>query len=277
MQQVDRKDICRPTLDRVGDSCRAQTARRVTSARQRDGEMMFSYYGSKSKVIDLYPAPEYGKIIEPFAGSARYALKYWDRDVLLVDKYPVIVDLWKWLQKASADDILSLPSPKSGETINRSDYPCIEAAWLMGFMVQQGVNAPRLTVSSVGNFGKSIELDKRRIAESLHKIRHWKIVEGDYRDVSNQEATWFIDPPYQFGGEYYVKGNRDIDYSSLASWCESRMGQVMVCENTKATWMQFFPIGNMGGSQHTTTEAIWTNTITQSALFTLPLAATELA
>lgn len=47
---------------------------------------MFSYYGSKSKVVDLYPSPKFGKIIEPFAGSARYSLKYFDRDVLLVDK-----------------------------------------------------------------------------------------------------------------------------------------------------------------------------------------------
>jgi len=66
---------------------------------------MWSYYGSKSKVIDLYPSPKFDKIIEPFAGSARYALKYFDRDVLLVDKYPVIVDLWKWLQKVSEADI----------------------------------------------------------------------------------------------------------------------------------------------------------------------------
>ena len=55
---------------------------------------MWSYYGSKSKVVDLYPPPKFDKIIEPFAGSARYALKWFDRDILLVDKYPVIVDLW---------------------------------------------------------------------------------------------------------------------------------------------------------------------------------------
>ena len=30
---------------------------------------MFSYYGSKSKIAHLYPAPQYDRIIEPFAGS----------------------------------------------------------------------------------------------------------------------------------------------------------------------------------------------------------------
>jgi len=39
----------------------------------------------------------------------------------------------------------------------------------------------------------------------------------------------------------------------------SRNGQVIVCENTKADWMDFKPLKKMKGSLHTTTEAIWTN------------------
>jgi site-specific DNA-adenine methylase len=35
---------------------------------------MFSYYGSKSKIVKYYPCPAHDKIIEPFAGSARYSL-----------------------------------------------------------------------------------------------------------------------------------------------------------------------------------------------------------
>jgi hypothetical protein len=62
-------------------------------------ENMFSYYGSKSKIVDYYPPPKYKRIIEPFAGSARYSLKYWQNDVLLVDKYPVIVEVWNYLLK----------------------------------------------------------------------------------------------------------------------------------------------------------------------------------
>ena len=58
---------------------------------------MWSYYGSKSKVVDLYPPPKFDKIIEPFAGSARYALKWFERDILLIDKYDVIIDLWNYL------------------------------------------------------------------------------------------------------------------------------------------------------------------------------------
>ncbi len=42
---------------------------------------MFSYYGSKSKIVKHYPPPEYDTIIEPFAGSARYALMYYNKNV----------------------------------------------------------------------------------------------------------------------------------------------------------------------------------------------------
>lgn len=51
---------------------------------------MWSYYGAKTNLVGYYPKPKYDRIIEPFAGSARYALKYFDRDILLIDKYPVM-------------------------------------------------------------------------------------------------------------------------------------------------------------------------------------------
>ena len=70
---------------------------------------MFSYYGSKSKIVDYYPPPKHKKIIGPFAGSARYSLKYWQNGVLLVDKYEVVYNVWKYLQQASKTDILGLP------------------------------------------------------------------------------------------------------------------------------------------------------------------------
>lgn len=218
---------------------------------------MFSYYGSKGKIVGCYPTPKFDRIIEPFAGSARYSLKYFDRDILLVDKYEVIIKIWKWLQKASEQDIMSLPEPKQGETIDRKDFDCIEQAWLMGFLVQAGVNAPRLTVSSYAEDG--IRTQKKNIAQQLYKIKHWKIQCGEYDELPNQEATWFIDPPYQFGGEWYVKNNKNIDYNKLADWCRRREGQAIVCENSKASWLPFRQMAKMTGSIYTTTEVIWSN------------------
>ena len=223
---------------------------------------MWSYYGSKGKVVNKYPSPRHDLIIEPFAGSARYSLKYFENDVILYDKYDVIVKLWKWLQQCSQNDILSLPKMKPGETTDSYNFDCIEAKWLMGFMVQQGVNAPRKTVSKVFGGGKMeqlIERDKKRIAENLYKIKHWKIFLGDYKDIENLDATWFIDPPYQHGGEYYrnAVSNRYIDFSSLSEWSKNRNGQVIVCENSKADWMDFKYLSELSGSKNKTTEVIW--------------------
>ena len=81
----------------------------------------------------------------------------------------------------------------------------------------------------------------------------------EFYNLDNEEATWFIDPPYQFGGEWYVKSTKDINFTKLAEWCMNRNGQVIVCENTKADWLPFKPMKEMQGAIYKTTEAIWSN------------------
>lgn len=201
---------------------------------------MFSYYGSKSKLIDLYPSPKYSKIIEPFAGSARYALKYFDRDVLIVDAYEVVVKIWKYLQLASEADILGLPNLTYKQSTD--DYNLSEGErLLLGFLVARGSRRPAKVVQKFS----SVEQDKKRIAKDLYKIRHWKIELGTYENIPNQTATWFIDPPYQNVGKagYNVneRGNA-IDFRALGDWCKSRNGQAIVCEVTTANWLQFTPL-----------------------------------
>lgn len=221
---------------------------------------MFSYYGSKSKIVDYYPPPKYGKIIEPFAGSARYSLKYWDRDITIFDKYHVIIDVWLYLQQASKNDILNLPRFGNGENFkNHSQLSYIEKMFL-GFISQAGSTGERYTVGTMK--GINIDRDLKNIAKQLFKIRHWKIKYGGYEDLEyleNTEATWFIDPPYQFGGHEYKCSNKKIDFKNLAEWCKTRNGQVIVCENTKADWLPFKPMVDMQGTMFKTTEAIWSN------------------
>ena len=192
---------------------------------------MWSYYGGKTRLVHHYPTPKEDLIIEPFAGSARYALEYWERDVLLVDKYDVIVDLWKWLQKQTRNDILSLPNMEKGEDLRMLDLPK-EAKFLIGFCINRGSKSPTNIASGFNNWNQ----DKIKIADNLFKIKHWKIIQGCFEDIPNQKATWYIDPPYQFGGEHYKESNKNIDFKKLGKWCKSRKGQVIVCENTKADW-----------------------------------------
>lgn len=217
---------------------------------------MFSYYGSKSKIVHLYPPPKFGTIIEPFAGSARYALRYFDRDVVLADKYSVIIDVWRYLQQASEADILGLPELKLGDTLESHTLSDAERKFL-GFLVHPGVERPRHTVTQFGT--DYIENALRDIAKQLFKIRHWKFINGTYECLANPEATWFIDPPYFLGGNEYVHGNKTLDFASLEAWSKNRNGQVIICENSSASWMPFMTLKKMRGQSKLTTEVWWTN------------------
>lgn len=216
---------------------------------------MFSYYGSKSKLVDYYPPPKFDKIIEPFAGSARYALKYWQKQVLLVDKYELIINIWKWLQQCSKQDILTLPRLQYGDEIPDT-LTEIERAFIL-YNLHRGRAVPS---NKIGKFSDCWEYTIKTTAANIEKIKHWEIKLGSFDEIENIEATWFIDPPYQFGGEHYKESNKKIDFTKLAEWCKERLGQTIVCENTKADWLPFKPMKTIQGCANSfTTEAIWSN------------------
>lgn len=216
---------------------------------------MFSYYGSKSKIVKYYPRPQYDTIIEPFAGSAAYSMAYFNRKIILIEKNEILVKLWTWLiHEATEKDILQLPDLKPNELISDITHLRDEEKYLMGFAMNRGSACPK---NKVALFSDGWKQTKKRYANSLKKIRHWTIINGDYTDAPDTKATWFIDPPYQFGGEWYT--HHKIDYSEVKKFILTRKGQVIACENTKAKWMDFIPLADMRGAYSTTTESIWTN------------------
>lgn len=201
---------------------------------------MFSFYGSKSKIIKYYPAPKYSVIIEPFAGSARYSLEYWNNDIILIEKDWKIYRVWSYLKTAHAERILSLPDVPNAtrlDTITGWNKLTEPEQWLIGFCSNGGSATPK-NVSGRHSFN-SWNKDKIRIARDLYKIRHWQIFWGSYETIpfSNNKHTWFIDPPYVKAGKWYKE--HDIDYSKLGEWCKSRNGQIMVCEQEGADWLPF--------------------------------------
>ncbi len=222
---------------------------------------MFSYYGSKSKIIKKYPKPKFNTIIEPFAGSARYALEYWENDVMLFEKYEKVAAVWEYLKNASKDDIMRLPNiTPSTKLSSISEYNqlCQEEKWLIGFSSNQGSAYPKNYSGARNGWNRS----KEKIANSLFKIRHWKIFNQSYESSPDVVATWYIDPPYQDKGKWYAAGceNKHLDYISLGNWCRSRKGQVIVCESEGADWMDFKPLVELSGQKRKTLEMIWTNT-----------------
>src|SRR5689334_624496 len=135
---------------------------------------MFSYYGSKSKIAHLYPEPKHGRIIEPFAGSARYSLLHFENEVELYDVSRFVVDVWRYLIEASEKDVLSLPNVPS--KVHLDNYKQLSDAerYLIGFHLCRGKAKPR----KVGHGQNGWARDKQRIAANLYKIRHWKVTQA---------------------------------------------------------------------------------------------------
>lgn len=227
---------------------------------------MFSYYGSKSKIAGLYPPPKHGKIIEPFAGSARYSLLHFENDVWLYDVSEFVIAVWEYLIQASERDVLSLPEPPSKVSIDTIRGLSPAERYLIGFHLCRGKAKPR----KVGHGQNGWPRDKKRIASSLYKIRHWKIRRGSFESIRDRRATWFIDPPYKTTQER--DGNSDryehwkIDHKKLAKFARSRTGSVIVCEGDGADWLPFRHLATThantnAASVKTNNEFIWTKRI----------------
>lgn len=206
----------------------------------------FSFYGSKNRIIKHYPVPTHDLIIEPFAGSASYSLRYYQKQIILYEIDPIIAGVWSYLTSphTTRREILNLPS----KIYKIDDFPNLiqEQKWLIGFWLNQAVSRPRKTMSKWGlsnlrpdmYWGEQI---KDRIGNQIEYIKHWKIINKSYEECPNMEATYFIDPPYKIMGKYYKFNNKYIDYKKLSEWCISRNGEVIVCENEGADWLPFRP------------------------------------
>ena len=223
---------------------------------------MFSYYGSKNKIAKYYPKPLHNLIIEPFAGAAWYSYLYRDRQVILNEKYEIIYNIWNWLiNRASEEEILLNRDFYCGED-TRDLTLCKEHKDLIGFNINYGSELPNRKVQKKlcgtkdkPNWASTTHFRLTDTANKLKEIRHWQVKFGDYLSLENVTATWFIDPPYQFGGHRYVENK--IDYCKLREFCLSRRGQVIVCENSKADWLDFSSLIENSGQKHKTTEYIY--------------------
>lgn len=233
-------------------------------------QRFFFWFGGKLRSGGVYPPPRHGTIIEPFAGSAGYATRHFRRRVILVEKDPEIAGLWRYLIKVSAREILLLPDLGDRNVDDLQVSP--EARTLIRYNCNRGGGGrpgnhlddwdKAWPHSSWGPTRRAV------LASQVERIRHWKIIEGDYTLAPDVVASWFVDPPYfgALGNLYRCKG-KALDFAHLGTWCRSRQGQVMVCEAGEASWLPFRPLARVwaptrhngkidnGGSN----EVIWTN------------------
>lgn len=226
----------------------------------------WNYFGGKYRQALRYSPPTYDTIVEPFAGAAGYSLRYPERQVVLVERYAVIAAIWRFLISASPAEVREIPLV---EYID--DLPAwvpAGARYLVGYCLNSASVVP-CTMLSAGlkkqrDRGRTMlgwsEQRRERCASQVSRIKHWKIIEGDYSHAPDVEATWFIDPPYNNKmGNLYVHSN--IDYTDLADWCRSRRGQITVCENEGATWLPFTSLGKFKAGLYSSgsAEVFWQN------------------
>lgn len=230
----------------------------------------WKYYGGKWRAAPRYPAPTYDTIVEPFAGAAGYSLRYPDRKVILVEKYPVLAGMWRYLISVSKDEIRRIPLVDAVD-----DLPAWvpqEARWLVGFALTTAAASPRRVLSSGlrkhrsggRTFAGWSAAMRDRVAQQVGHIRHWAVIEGCYSTLDVAAigmATWFVDPPYHDAGRHYV--HSDVDYSELGAWCRQLPGQAIVCESAGANWLEFRPFATVksfgaGGRIQNTKEVVWT-------------------
>lgn len=200
-------------------------------------------------------------VLEPFAGAAGYATFYNAPYAHLIDADPIIVGVWNYLLKATANSILALPEmPDVGDSVDNYSISQ-EAKWLIGFWLNRGSAQPKKSRTAYSartdrgqlNWGQAAKV---RIAAQLPGILGWSCSLGQYHEVGDISATWFIDPPYGDKSKHYrVKFSA---FDQLGPWCLARKGHVIVCEGADATWLPFKPLGSFKSSRGKAAEAVFT-------------------
>ncbi len=230
----------------------------------------FSYYGSKWTGARHYGPPRRELVIEPFAGSAAYSVRWRAERVRLYDLSVDVCDLWDFLINCSDADIAAIPDAfaHDDEMLDLPRGPRL----LCGFWVAKGrAEAARNLSPWYARYKDGADCKvwgaavKRRIIAQKPHIRLWTVDNLSWDQIPVEAAHWHVDPPYNNGpGSRYPHSCQGIDFAALGEWCRALPGAVDVCENFGAEWLPFDPLYSVvstrgrreGSASH---EVVWRN------------------
>lgn len=180
-----------------------------------DYSAAFSYYGGKSKIAHLYPAPSHPLVIEPFCGAAAYSLRWgWCRQIHINDLNTDTYDVWQWIASPEALADIEKYVPDMADIhigMRVSEFADPNMARGLRLILQASCNGGTFgqsgqwdQITKIGIKVYSLLKDKLRWLCPYVRSRGWTITNLDYRQLPNVEATWFIDPPYNNkAGSFY--------------------------------------------------------------------------
>lgn len=233
---------------------------------------LFKWFGSKWSSSKTLPSPEKDELFEPFAGGAGYSLRHYTKRVTICESNPHLYALWNWLiNDATESAIREIPTNLPEKTDIRT-LGLSQGQMLLIKNWQRTNNVGNCwTISPWGNKpGQWTENTRARVASEFHHISHWNVLPDAFdtmKTYANNDASWFVDPPYQFNYQY---GGKVFDYNNLAQLIHNIKGQVVVCEavcqktQKVPMWLSFEFFGNRvtsrrkEGENHHSKELIYT-------------------
>lgn len=206
----------------------------------------FSYYGGKMAMINRYPHPKHKTIVEPFAGGAAYSFNWYKHNIVLCEINKDVYDMLCFLRDSDLNFLKNIPRNvcagwKISDIVSDINGCPNGLMWILRSAANVGTCGRGTKINTITKIG-AVHWHRNTIKKIQHwhgKIKHWQIYNKSYEFLNvKKSATYFIDPPYNnLAGSRYA--NSEIDYTKLVGWIKNLNGQIIVCENEGANWMNF--------------------------------------
>ncbi len=184
--------------------------------------MPFRYSGSKDELLAVLRGPPIGckKIVEPFAGSARFGIWHQPKELYLYEVNTDVYELWRWLiEDATEQDLTDLENKRVVIARTVKDLGLDRARETLMRLTCSGIY--------VGQLSSWVCYPQHTVDYSDIKfLLSWiqsnvKLAGRDFRESfrhnDDDEVCYFIDPPYLGSLSCYIDKTEKINHDDKLS------------------------------------------------------------